>query len=109
MMNEGSSYNLAEIWQLPSMNGGGGGMVMGLRRPQFGDVNGATNREVSGNDPMSLDHRGVHGGGGNGGGSRKRRDLEDDSSNSNGAVFASNFMKIFFLCSLPLNLYEHKS
>lgn len=92
MMNEGSSYNLAEIWQLPLMNGGGGGMVMGLRRPQFGDVNGATNREVSGNDPMSLDQRG-----GNGGGSRKRRDLEDDSSNSNGAVFASNFMKIFSL------------
>ncbi|XP_030956337.1 transcription factor BHLH089 isoform X1 [Quercus lobata] len=80
MMNEGSSYNLAEIWQLPPMNGGVGGMVMGLRRPQFGDVNGATNREVSGNDPMSLDQRG-----GNGGGSRKRRDLEDDSSNSNGA------------------------
>lgn len=92
MMNEGSSYNFAEIWQLPPMNGGGG-MVMGLSRPQFGDVNGATNREVSGNDPMSLDQRGVHGG--NGGGSRKRRDLEDDSSNSNGAVFASNFMKIF--------------
>ena len=79
MMNEGSSYNLAEIWQLPSMNGGGRGMVMGLRRPQFGDVNGMTNREVSGNNPMSLDQRGVHGGGGNGGGLRKRRDLEDDS------------------------------
>ena len=71
MMNEGSSYNLAEIWQLPLMNGGGGGMVMGLRRPQFGNVNGATNREVSGNDLMSLDQRGVHGGGGNGDGSRK--------------------------------------
>ena len=55
MMNEGSSNNLAEIWQLPLMNGGGGGMVMGLRRPQFGDVNDATNREVSGNDLMSLD------------------------------------------------------
>lgn len=102
MMNEGSSYNLSEIWQFPPMNGGGG-MVVGLRRPQFGDVNGATNREVSGNDPMSLDQRGVHGGGGNGGGSRKRRDLEDDSSNSkgvdsaNGAVFASNFVKFFSL------------
>ena len=86
-MNEGSSYNLAEIWQLPPMNGGGRGMVMGLRRPQFGDVNGAMNREVSDNDLMSLDQRGVHGGGGNGGGSRTRHDLEDDSSNSNGAVF----------------------
>ena len=74
------------------MNGGEGGMVMGLRRPQFGDVNGMTNREVSGNNPMSLDQRGVHGGG-----SRKRRDLEDDSSNSNGTVFASNFMKKFSL------------
>ncbi|KAM3706576.1 hypothetical protein ACJW31_03G160500 [Castanea mollissima] len=83
MMNEGSPYNLSEIWQFPPMNGGGE-LVMGLRRPQFGDVNGATNREVSGNDPMSLDQRGVHGGGGNGGGSRKRRDLEDDSPNSKG-------------------------
>ena len=43
MMNEGSSYNLAEIWQLPPMNGGGEGMVMGLSRPQFSNVNGATN------------------------------------------------------------------
>ena len=97
MMNEGLSYNLVEIWQLLPMNGGDGGMVMGLRRPQFGDVNGATNREVSGNDPMSLDQQGVRGGGSNGSGSRKRRDLEDDSSNSNGAVFASNFMKNFSL------------
>ena len=87
MMDEGSSNNLVEIWQLPLMNGGGGGMVMGSRRPQFSDVNDATNREVSGNDSMSLDQRGVHGGGGNGGGSRTRHDLEDDSSNSNGAVF----------------------
>ncbi|XP_075654999.1 transcription factor BPE-like [Castanea sativa] len=108
MMNEGSPYKLSEIWQFLPMNGGGE-LVMGLRRPQFGNVNGATNREVSGNDPMSLDQRGVHGGG-----SRKRRDLEDNSSNSkgvdsdNGAVFASNFVKIY-LCSLPLNLYEHKS
>ena len=78
-MNEGSSYNLAEIWQLPPMNGGSRGMVMGLRRPQFSDVNGAMNREVSDNDLMSLDQRGVHGGGGNGDGLRKRRDLEDDS------------------------------
>ena len=61
------------------MNGGGRGIVMGLRRPQFGDVNGAMNREVLDNDLMSLDQRGVHGGGGNGGGLRKRRDLEDDS------------------------------
>ena len=97
MMNEGSSYNLAEIWQLPPMNGGGEGMVMGLSRPQFSDVNGATNREVSGNDLISLDQQGVHGSGGNGGGLRKQRDLEDDSSNSNGVVFASNFMKIFSL------------
>ena len=97
MMNEGSSYNLAEIWQLPLMNGGGEGMVMGLSRPQFSDVNGATNQEVSGNDLMSLDQRGVHGSGGNGGGLRKQRDLEEDSSNSNGVVFASNFMKIFSL------------
>ncbi|KAL0004037.1 hypothetical protein SO802_011598 [Lithocarpus litseifolius] len=88
MMNERSSYNLAEIWQLPPMNGGGG-MMVGLRRPQFGDVNGATNREVSGDDPMSLDQRGVLGGGGNGGGSRKRRDLEDDSSNSKGVDSAN--------------------
>ena len=46
---------------------------------------------------MSLDQRGVHGSGGNGGGLRKQRDLEEDSSNSNGVVFASNFMKIFSL------------
>ena len=84
MMDEGSSNNLVEIWQLPLMNGGSGGMVMGPRRPQFGDVNDATNREVSGNDSMSLDQRGVYGGGGNGGGLRTRHDLEDDSSNSNG-------------------------
>ena len=97
MMTEGSSYNLVEIWQLPLMNGGGEGMVMGLSRPQFSDVNGATNREVSGNDLISLDQQGVHGSGGNGGGLRKQRDLEEDSSNSNGVVFASNFMKIFSL------------
>ena len=57
MMNEGLSYNLAEIWQLPSMNGGGEGMVMGLSRPQFSDVNGATNREVLGNDLMSWTNK----------------------------------------------------
>ncbi|GMY26117.1 transcription factor BHLH089 isoform X1 [Fagus crenata] len=82
--NSTASFNLAEIWQLPPMNGGG--MAVGLRRPQFGDVNGATNREVSGNDPMCLEQRaGIHGGG-----ERKRRDLEDGSSNSKGLNSTTN-------------------
>ncbi|KAF3431366.1 hypothetical protein FNV43_RR26097 [Rhamnella rubrinervis] len=91
LINEGSfsnanaaSYNLAEIWPF-SMNGrvGDSGGGLGLRRPQFaqnlaqfGDVL-AANRDVSGNDPTSLDQRGNHGGGG---GARKRRDVAEDES-----------------------------
>ncbi|KAH7515838.1 transcription factor BHLH089 [Ziziphus jujuba] len=98
LINEGSlsngnaaSYNLSEIWQFP-MNSGGGesGIVLGLRRGQFAQTLaqfGDMNRDVSGNDPMSLDQRENHGGGG-GGGARKRRDAEEESakgvSTSNG-------------------------
>lgn len=99
LINEGAfsnanaaSYNLAEIWPFPMSGGGGVGDLgggLGLRRPQFaqnlpqfGDVS-AVNRDVSGNDPMSLDQRGS-------GVARKRRDAAagDDSpkrpSTSNG-------------------------
>lgn len=105
LINEGSlsngnaaSYNLSEIWQFP-MNSGGGesGIVLGLRRGQFAQTLaqfGDMNRDVSGNDPMSLDQRENHGGGG-GGGARKRRDAEEESAkgvstsngNGNGVVF----------------------
>ncbi|OAY61496.1 transcription factor BHLH089 [Manihot esculenta] len=83
IMNDGS-YNLAEIWQFP-INGNGRGQFGQSLGSQFGD----SNRDVSGNDPMNLEHRGARGGGG--AGVRKRRDfVEDDSaqvfssSNANG-------------------------
>ncbi|XP_062146959.1 amine oxidase [copper-containing] gamma 1-like [Alnus glutinosa] len=69
------------------MNGSGGmrefGQGLGLGSAQFRDVSGA-NRDVSRNDPMSLDLRVNHGGGGRGsanaGGARKQRDLDDESA-----------------------------
>lgn len=75
-------YNLAEIWPFPIAGGvGDAGGGLGLRRPQlgqnlapFGDISGV-NRDVSGNDPMSLDHRGNHGGA-----TRKRRDGGEEDS-----------------------------
>ncbi|KAJ7943554.1 transcription factor bHLH79 [Quillaja saponaria] len=100
MMTDGSfsngngsatSFNFAEIWQLP-MNGGGGvgesGVGLGLRRPQFGHNLGhfddfmGLNRDVSGNDPMNLEQREEHGV------AKKRRGSEEDAakgvSTSNG-------------------------
>ncbi|XP_024022584.1 transcription factor BHLH089 [Morus notabilis] len=77
-----ASYNLAENWPFPINGAGVGdpGGGLGLRRPQFGqslapfgDVL-VVNRDVSGNDPMSLDQRGNHGG------ARKRRDVVEDDS-----------------------------
>ncbi|KAK8655372.1 hypothetical protein V6N13_107952 [Hibiscus sabdariffa] len=69
MMSDGG-YNLAEIWQYPVSE-------PGLRKGQFGNVSGHfvdPNREVSGNDPVSLEQRqrGV--------GLRRRRDGEDESA-----------------------------
>ncbi|GMJ13152.1 BIG PETAL UB, BIG PETAL P, BIG PETAL [Hibiscus trionum] len=67
MMSNGG-YNLAEIWQYPVSESG-------LRKGQFGNVLGYfvdPNREVSGNDPVSLQQRG--------GGLRRRRDGEDESA-----------------------------
>lgn len=124
LMNEGSfpnanaaPYSLAEIWPFQMNGGGEAGVGLGLRRPHFGhnlapsgDVSGA-NREVSANDPMSLDQRGSHG---VGNGSRKRPYVEDDSAkgvstssgngngngNGNGLVFPSFFF-IKFQFVLP--------
>ncbi|XP_058008809.1 transcription factor BHLH089 isoform X4 [Hevea brasiliensis] len=83
ILNDGS-YNWAEIWQFP-INGNGRDQFGQSLGAQFGD----SNRDVSGNDPMNLEHRGARGG--SGAGVRKRRDLvEDDSakvfssSNANG-------------------------
>lgn len=71
-MDQGS-YNFAEIWQFPvpgsgSMNESGGGL--GQKGAHFG-----TNREVSGDDPVNLEHKMAHGNG-----VRKRRDVEDESA-----------------------------
>ena len=95
-------YNLAEIWPFAIGSGGGdSGAGLGLRRPQFGqagpgpgqghfgDIISGSNRDVSGNDPMSVDQRGNHGGAA----ARKRREVDDDSakgvstSSGNGVVF----------------------
>lgn len=120
LINEGSfsnanatSYNLAEIWAFPMNGGGEPGGGLGLRRPHFGqnlapfgDVSSA-NREVSANDPMSLDQRGNHVGG-SGGASRRRREVEDHSpkgvstsggngnGNGNGVVLCSFLFKFWF-------------
>ncbi|KDO82684.1 hypothetical protein CISIN_1g024344mg [Citrus sinensis] len=78
-MDQGS-YNFAEIWQFPvpgsgSMSESGGGLGQkgahfGQHLSQFG-----TNREVSGDDPVNLEHKMAHGNG-----VRKRRDVEDESA-----------------------------
>ncbi|XP_044490403.1 transcription factor BHLH089-like isoform X2 [Mangifera indica] len=79
MMNEGS-YNIAEIWQFQvhgsgNANESGGGF--GLKGVQLGqDLSQfVTNREISGDDPVSLEHKAAHGNG-----ARKRRGVEDDSA-----------------------------
>ncbi|GMP94218.1 hypothetical protein CsSME_00043751 [Camellia sinensis var. sinensis] len=66
-------YNLAEIWPF-RINGGESGGALDLMKVRFGQSldqfeNASVNREVSGNDPMVLDHRLARSGG-----SRKRRD-----------------------------------
>ncbi|KAK8627332.1 hypothetical protein V6N13_134945 [Hibiscus sabdariffa] len=69
MMSDGG-YNLAEIWQYPVSESG-------LRKGQFGNVSGHfvdPNREVSGNDPVSLEQRQRRVG------LRRRRDGEDESA-----------------------------
>ncbi|GMI87817.1 BIG PETAL UB, BIG PETAL P, BIG PETAL [Hibiscus trionum] len=71
MMSDGG-YNLAEIWQYPDSESG-------IRRGQFGPGSGQIvepNREVSGNDPVSLVEQ-LRGGGG---GVRRRRDGEDEAA-----------------------------
>ncbi|XP_044480717.1 transcription factor BHLH089-like [Mangifera indica] len=78
MMNEGS-YNFAEIWPFQvhgSGNANESGGALGLREVQFGQnlSQFVTNREVSGEDPASLEHKVVHGNG-----SRKRCEVEDES------------------------------
>ena len=83
MMSDGG-YNLAEIWQYPMSESG-------IRRGQFGPGLGQfgdPNREVSGNDPVSLEQPQQRGGG-----VRRRRDGEDEAakvvstSSGNGVVF----------------------
>ncbi|KAH7570186.1 hypothetical protein ACOSP7_018173 [Xanthoceras sorbifolium] len=80
MMNEGS-YNFAEIWQFPVLGVGSGvtesGGGLGLRRAQFGQnlSQFGINREVSGDDPVSLEQKVAQGNG-----ARKRRDAEDESA-----------------------------
>lgn len=92
MMNEGS-YNFAEIWPFQvhgSGNANESGGALGLREVQFGQnlSQFVTNREVSGEDPASLEHKVVHGNG-----SRKRCEVEDESpkvvstSTGNGVVY----------------------
>ncbi|XP_039017934.1 transcription factor BHLH089-like isoform X2 [Hibiscus syriacus] len=70
MMSDGG-YNLAEIWQYPVPE-------FGIRKGQFGNVSGHfvdPNREVSGNDPLSLEQRQQRGVG-----LRRRRNGEDESA-----------------------------
>ncbi|XP_057493460.1 transcription factor BHLH089-like [Actinidia eriantha] len=96
MMNNGAfqaasatPFNFAEIWPF-QINGGDSVGGLDLMRGQFGQSlgqfleNASVNREVSGNDPMVLDHRGAQSCG-----SKKRRDpdREDESSK---AVSTSN-------------------
>ncbi|XVE92541.1 hypothetical protein REPUB_Repub01dG0106400 [Reevesia pubescens] len=69
MMSDGG-YNLAEILQYPVSESG-------IRRGQFGPGLahfGDPNREVSGNDPVSLEHQQRWGG------VRRRRDGEDEAA-----------------------------
>ncbi|XVE75162.1 hypothetical protein DITRI_Ditri12bG0073300 [Diplodiscus trichospermus] len=69
MMSDGG-FNLAEIWQYPVSESG-------IRRGQFGPglgQLGAPSREVSGNDPVSLEQQQQQQ---RGGGVRRRRDEED--------------------------------
>ena len=112
-------YNLAEIWPFAIGSGGGdSGVGLGLRRPQFGqagpgpgpgagqgqfgDIMSASNREVSENDPMSVDQRANQGVVA----ARKRRDVDEGSANGvstssgNGVVF-SNLRSIY----IYINIY----
>ncbi|KAL4318752.1 hypothetical protein GQ457_18G021190 [Hibiscus cannabinus] len=67
MMRDGG-YNLAEIWQYPVSESGqfesGSAQIVG------------PNREVSGNDPVTLEQQQLRGGGG----VRRRRDGEDEAA-----------------------------
>ncbi|KAE8688288.1 hypothetical protein F3Y22_tig00110988pilonHSYRG00247 [Hibiscus syriacus] len=70
MMSDGG-YNLTEIWQYPVPE-------FGIRKGQFGNVSGHfvdPNREVSGNDPLTLEQRQQRGVG-----LRRRRNGEDESA-----------------------------
>ncbi|KAJ4851212.1 hypothetical protein Tsubulata_032761 [Turnera subulata] len=94
MMNDGS-YSLDEIcWQFPINGGGGGGGGGG--RGQFGQslghFGGDSTRDVSGNDHVGLDQRGIVGLGVGvvGGTTRKRREMEEDLSKTGGGVSTSN-------------------
>lgn len=95
-MDQGS-YNFAEIWQFPvpgsgSMSESGGGL--GQKGAHFG-----TNREVSGDDPVNLEHKMAHGNG-----VRKRRDVEDESakhvSTSSGNGNGNRVVFVFLLVYL---------
>ncbi|XP_022733972.1 transcription factor BPE-like isoform X2 [Durio zibethinus] len=71
VMSDGGD-NLAEIWHYQMSESG-------IRRGQFGPGLGQfgdPNREVSGNDPVSLERQQQQGGGG----VRRRRDGEDDAA-----------------------------
>ncbi|XP_031277810.1 transcription factor BHLH089-like [Pistacia vera] len=79
MMNEGS-YNFAEIWPFQvhgSGNANESGGALGLRGVQYGQnlSQFVTNREISGDDPVSLERKVAHGNG-----SRKRCEVEDESA-----------------------------
>ncbi|MBA0562339.1 hypothetical protein Golob_007394 [Gossypium lobatum] len=63
-------YNLAEIWQYPMSESGISRGQFGHGLAQFGDPS----REVSGNDPVSLEQQQRRGG------MRRRRDGEDETA-----------------------------
>ncbi|MBA0591931.1 hypothetical protein Gorai_008923 [Gossypium raimondii] len=69
MMSDGR-YNLAEIWQYPMSESGISRGQFGHGLAQFGDPS----REVSGNDPGSLEQQQRRGG------MRRRRDGEDETA-----------------------------
>ncbi|KAA3461026.1 transcription factor BPE-like [Gossypium australe] len=69
MMSDGR-YNLAEIWQYPMSESGISRGQFGHGLAQFGDPS----REVSGNDPVSLEQQQRRGG------MRRRRDGEDETA-----------------------------
>lgn len=92
MNNTASFHHLAEIWQFPPGESGGG---LGLRRPQFGNgfgdfASGPTRDEPIGSEQRTANH------------CRKRRDSEEEpvkgvstsngGANGNGVVSAHSMI-----------------